>query len=294
MKMALLVLAIVVVGAAVWQHARYLDTRRNSAHDMQPMLYGGDAFHLIVYLRTEEDSDEAVLDALRKIKAETEAELTWVYAGRVAANGGHSSQLGDVQWTACLLLQAPSRAIADKSLAGPLGAALASIPRVHVHGFDRPVVPNLGLPQMLGLRRLLSVVRREPSNFPFVPREGDFTMPEARELGKRMLRGESLNRDAAVVFNISIPGTPEQQAQDAAYVGTMLGSMAEGGYGPIHMGRAVRVSGEAEFENVAIVYYPGVRFFSEMIQSDFFQRIIGRKQLEEYQSTITVPVLDQL
>jgi hypothetical protein len=290
----MLALAIVIVGASVWQHLRYLGARRHAAQDFQPMLYGGDTFHLIVYLRTEDDSDEAVLDALRKIKADTEADLTWIYAGRVAGNGGHSPQLGDVQWSACLLLQAPSRARADEAIAGKLGTALASFPEVHVHGFDRPVVPNLMFPQMLGLRRILALLRREPSRLPFAPREGDLTMPEARELAQRILRGESLTSRAAVVFNLASPGTPEQQKRDAAYVGRMMGAMAEGGYGPIHMGRAVRVTGEAEFENVAIVYYPGVRFFSDMIQSDFFQGIIGDKQLGDTQSTITVPVLDQL
>ncbi|MEM7413491.1 MAG: hypothetical protein AAF430_24880 [Myxococcota bacterium] len=294
MKWALLVLAIAILGAAAWQHARYLGVRRDAAQDLQPLVYGDDAFHLIVYLRTEDDSDAAVLDALRRLKAQTEAALTWVYAGRVAANGGYSRQLGDIRWTACLLLQAPSRAKADDALAGPLGKALASFADVHVHGFDRPGVQNLLFPQLLGLRRLAALARREPSAFPFVRREGDLTMPEAREIGQRMLRGERLSRDAAVVFNLSNPGTPEQQQADAAYVGRMLGSMAEGGYGPIHMGRAVRVTGDAEFENVAIVFYPGVQFFGDMIQSEFFQGIIGGKQLGDNQSTITVPVLGRL
>jgi len=294
MKIALLALAVVIVGAAVWQHLRYLGTRRGAAQDFQPVLYGGDTFHLVVFLRTEVDSDDAVLDALRQIKAETEADLTWIYAGRVAANGEHSRQLGDVPWSACLLLQATSRAQAEKTLAGTLGAALADLPDVHVHGFERPVAQNLLFPQVMGLRRLFAIVRGEPSNFPFVPREGDFTMPDAPELAQKMLRGESLNTEAAVVFNIASPGTAEQQEKDAAYVGRMFGSMAEGAYGPIHMGRAVRVTGEAEFENIAIVYYPGVRFFAEMIQSEFFQSIIAGKQLGENQSTITVPVLDRL
>ena len=109
-----------------------------------------------------------------------------------------------------------------------------------------------------------------------------------------MLRGERLNTEAAVVFNLSTPGTTEQQEKDAAYANRMLASMAEGGYGPIHRGRAVRVQGEAEFTNVVIVYYPGVRFFADMIQSDFFQGIVGDKQLGDNQSTITVPVLDRL
>ena len=292
MKIALLVLAVVVLGAALWQHLRYLGDRRDAAQDFQPLLYGRDTFHLIVFLRSEDDSDDAVLEALRKVRSE--ADLRWIYAGRVAANGEHSTQLGNIDWSACVLLQAPSRARADEAIAGRLGAVLAEFPEVHIQGFDRPVVANLLLPQMLGLRRLSGMVRREPSSFPFVRREEDFAMPEARELASQMIRGESLNSRAAVVVNIFRPGTPEQQKNDAAYAGRMLGSMAEGGYGPIHMGRAVRVVGQAEFETVAVVYYPGVRFFAEMIQSDFFQGIIAGKQLGDNQSTVTVPVLDRL
>ena len=296
MKVALLILLALAVGAASWQHLRYLGVRRDAALDRQPLLYTGDTFHLVVFLRTEDDTDAAAIGALRELsEATTPIEgLEWIYAGWVVANGGASEQLGPAAWTACALLQLHSREDADKALAGGLGAALARFPEVYVHGLDRPVATNLLLPQMLGLRRLASIARREPSSFPFAPREGEFALPEAAQLGERILRGESVTRDAVVIFNLIRAGSREQQERDAAYVGRMMAAMAEGGYGPIHMGRAVRVAGEAEFDNVAIVFYPGVRFFSEMIQSDFFQGIIGDKQLGDTQSTVTVPVLDRL
>ena len=294
MKVALLVILVVVIGSALWQHFRYLRERRDAAQDFQPLLYGPNAFHLIVHVRTEHDSDDAVLAALRKVKSETEAELLWVYAGRVAANGEHSTQMGDIEWTACVLLQAPSREQADEAISGRLGAALAEFPDVHIQGFDRPVFSNLLFPQIQGLRRLSAVVRRQPPHLPFTRHEGEMAMPQAPELASQITRGESLNKRGAVVFNLSGLGTPEQQASDAAYTEQILGSMAEGGYGPIHWGRAVRVSGQAEFERVAIVYYPGVRFFGDMIQSSFFQSIVPGKQLGDNQSTITVPVLDRL
>ncbi|MEM9621728.1 MAG: hypothetical protein AAF993_08775 [Pseudomonadota bacterium] len=294
MKITLLILAVLVIAAACWQHLRYLGERRDAAQDTQPMVYGGEAFHLILFLRTEADTDDAALAALRNVKMASEPDLQWIYAGRVAANGGHSTQLGQINWTATALLQASTRAKAEQALAGKLGQALAEYPQVHVQGFVRPVLINLVFPQVLGLRRLWALVRGEPSSFPFTPREADWTMPEAPTIAAQILRGESLNRQAAVVVNISSPGNAEQQANDEAYAGRMLNSMAEGGYGPIHIGQAVRVMGEAEFETVAIVYYPGVRFFGDMIQSDFFQSIIGGKQLGDNQSTITVPVLNLL
>ena len=75
MRIALLVLAIGVVGAAAWQHLRYLDARREAAQDDQPVIYGGDTFHLVVFLRTDEDSDDVVLEALRK-KADAPVDLS--------------------------------------------------------------------------------------------------------------------------------------------------------------------------------------------------------------------------
>ncbi|GEM_PF-6103864 len=56
----------------------------------------------------------------------------------------------------------------------------------------------------------------------------------------------------------------------------------------------VAVAGEVEFESIMLVYYPGVRFFSMLLQSEFFQNIIGDRQLGDYQATVTVPVLDKL
>jgi hypothetical protein len=45
---------------------------------------------------------------------------------------------------------------------------------------------------------------------------------------------------------------------------------------------------------VAIVYYPGVDYFHSMIRSRFYQHIIGRKQLVDNQSSVTVPILHRL
>lgn len=85
-----------------------------------------------------------------------------------------------------------------------------------------------------------------------------------------------------------------QQDANTGYAWEMLGAMAELGYGPLHSGAAVAVAGEVEFESIMLVYYPGVRFFSMLLQSEFFQNIIGDKQLGDYQATVTVPVLDKL
>lgn len=296
MKIVLIALLVAVLGAGCWQHMRYGGVRRDLAQDRQAFLYGSDTFHLIGYLRSEAITDEGVLDALRALKDATETVegLEWIYAGRVLVNSTPSEQLGDIEWTACFLLQLPSRAAYDKAAAGALGSALAVFPDAHIHGLERPAFANLLMHQGLGLLRIFDILTRAPSAFPFVQVEGAFEFPQAREITGRLLAGEKLNPDAVVVFNLSRPGDAEQQTSNSGYGRRMLGAMAEGGYGPLHFGSAVEVDGGGEFEDIVLVYYPGPRFFAEMATSTFFQGIIGGKQLGDNQSTITVPVLSRL
>jgi hypothetical protein len=74
----------------------------------------------------------------------------------------------------------------------------------------------------------------------------------------------------------------------------MFGLMAEMGNGPMHIGAAVTLEGQADFDNVVIVYYPGVEYFAELIQSEFFTGIVGGKQLGDTLSSPTVPLLPHL
>ena len=53
------------------------------------------------------------------------------------------------------------------------------------------------------------------------------------------------------------------------------------GNGPMHIGTAVTLEGEADFDNVVIGYYPGVEYFAQMIRSEFFTSIVGGKQLAD-------------
>jgi len=43
-----------------------------------------------------------------------------------------------------------------------------------------------------------------------------------------------------------------------------------------------------------IVYYPGVEYFAEMLQGEFFTGIVGGKQLGDSQSSPKVPLLPHL
>ena len=78
------------------------------------------------------------------------------------------------------------------------------------------------------------------------------------------------------------------------YGSAMLDLMAETGNGPVHIGRAVTVEGNASFDNVAIVYYPGVEYLAEMIQSKYFSGIFGGKRLSDSLGLLTVPLLPHL
>jgi hypothetical protein len=57
---------------------------------------------------------------------------------------------------------------------------------------------------------------------------------------------------------------------------------------------AVSVEGDAEFDSVAIVYYPGIDFMTDMIASAFFGGISVGKQLGDTISAPTIPVLSRI
>ncbi len=74
----------------------------------------------------------------------------------------------------------------------------------------------------------------------------------------------------------------------------MVSLMAEVGHGPVHVGAAVTLEGDADFDRVVLVYYPGVKYFIDMVQSKFYTGIFGEKQLGDTLSTPTVPILHRL
>ena len=95
-------------------------------------------------------------------------------------------------------------------------------------------------------------------------------------------------------MNLQKHGNAEQRASDSAYGNRMMDGMAEGGYGPMHLGPAVRVEADHDFDQVVLVYYPGVEFFADLARSTFFQGIIGGKSLGDTQTNLTVPILERL
>jgi hypothetical protein len=295
---SLLVMLILAAGAAgVWQHLRYVHARRDIVHDVQPLLYPSEAFHVVTFLQLAAGGE--LFEEVRKLRDHLEAgPAKMVYAGKVAVRPMASAQLveafgEDVPWDAVTVVQYPSREAYD-GVAASVGyeQALAGFAQAYSHGMKRGAVPNLLVPMMLLAKRFQQVVTRQPSHFPFA--RTDEIDPGAGRLAAGLLEEQELGENAIAVVNFIKQGTPEQVAADRGYGNRMLGMMAEGAFGPTHMGRAVGVERGVEYDTVVIVYYPGVQFFADMAHSEFFQGIVGGKQLGDTQATPTVPILGRL
>ena len=89
-------------------------------------------------------------------------------------------------------------------------------------------------------------------------------------------------------------GEAEQRQANGSYGDEMGSLFAEGGHGPTHIGKAVKLEGDAEFDQVVLVYYPGVKYFGDMVGSTFYTDIRSNKQLGDTLSTVTVPILHWL
>jgi len=284
------------VGVCVWQHCRYLKARREIVQDQQAMLYPSRTFHAVTYLKVEPGTD--VIGAVRSLRPvlESSGAGSIVYAGRVASAVVRSEQV-ESDWDAVLLVQHDSREAFDAAQQRPeQREALASFEQVYVHGFQRPALPNLMLPQALLQRRVSDLLRRTPSAFPFVP-AGDDAHPSQKAMIKDLQKLEMhrhLGADAVVVFNLIKPGDATQRAADRAYRQSMMSAMAERAHGPMHVGRAVTVEGDARFSSVAIVYYPGIDHMQEMMGSTFMNRIGEGKQQGDSLAVVTVPFLSKL
>lgn len=299
--LALGLLAAVGLGSAMlWQHRRTLEARRELAQDRQPLWHGADVFHVVTFLQAAPGRD--LLPALAALRdtLERAGDARLVYAGKVALDALHSSQLvrafgEEVAWDAVVLVQHPSRADWERlSARDDWREALAGFARSYSHGMRRSPWTNLALPQLLLALRIGQLVTFAPSHFPFERASADErALPEDGRLD-RLAAERELGGRAVVVVNLARYGTPEQQEADRRYARRMLGLMAEGGHGPLHLGGAVALSGDATYDHVALVFYPGVDYFADMARSRFYQGIVGDKQLGDTQASITVPLLERL
>jgi hypothetical protein len=281
------------------QHVRYLRARRDAAADRQALFHPASAFHVATYLDLA--PEQPLLPAVRGfVDASEEAGGQVVYAGKTAGIALESSQVRPRSWDAIVLVQFPSRDAYAAAAATPgYARAREAFADSYAHGMRRSPWLNLGLPVALLGVRIRDVVQGRGSRLPLEPAAEVGSEPaERRERRARVVRGLLDNREygqrAVVVLNLVRRGNAEQQAANAAYGAEMLGLMAEVGNGPLHVGDAVTVEGDALFDNMLLVYYPGVEYFAELLQSAFFAEIQGDKQLADTLAVPSVPLLPHL
>jgi uncharacterized protein (DUF1330 family) len=289
---------VVLIAAGAWQQARYAGIRRGPVQDRQPFWYPAETFHVLTYLQVSDGGD--LVEELRKLRdlLEASGEARMIYAGQAAFLALQSEQLPEIPFNGGVLVQYPSRdAYEAMAHSESYRAALAGFVHHYSYGFERPRALNLAIHQALLGIRLRDLVTFRPSRFPFAKAEEI----HLREEGARRQEGfdallalSPRGDDAVVVLNLLKKGSAEQRAADRGYGLAMAGGFAEGAYGPMHFGLAKKVEGDAHFDQVAMVYYPGVRFMRDMVESTFFNEIVGGKQPGDTMAMITVPILDEL
>jgi hypothetical protein len=285
-------LSAAVLAAMLLQHLHYLDVRRHAAQDRQPLFYDKDAFQVVTFLKVREGAD--AIEAVRRFKQKTAGQGQWIYAGKVVVNVP-SAQIGPVEWSAVALVQYPSRkAYETEAASAAYASALAEFERWYAQGARRNPVANLMLPQALLLKKLARAAKFAKSAYPFTPVDPAKLPARGIEMVRRLRAESTLGARGAVVVNLMKRGSAAQGRSDARYAGAMQDLMADRGYGPLHLAKAEALPGDFNFDNVAIVYYPGTNYFADMFGSTFYQGILPNKQLGDNQSTITVPILDLL
>ena len=293
------ILVIVALLAVCGQQYRYLRARRDVVADRQELFHSSSAFHVatVVSLSPGQELLEGVRDFVDAIERDG---AKVVYAGKVAVNAIQSSQIPAARWDAFVLAQYPSREAYASSEANPdYQKVRSSFASTYALGMQRSPLQNLALPIVLLGKRAFDIIRRQPARYPFRPAEIPEGIP-AQLLERRaglvgeLLANREYGRDAAVVLNFTKEGSAAQRDANSGYGSAMLGMMAEMGCGPMHIGRAVILEGEADFDNVIFVYYPGVDYVAQMVTSEFFTGIVGGKQLGDTHATATVPLLGHL
>ncbi len=289
---------LVALLAVAGQQYRYLRARRDAAGDRQDLFHSPSAFHVATLLTLS--PDQKLLSGVRDfVKATESAGAKVVYAGKIAVTAMQSSQIPQAEWDAFVLAQYPSRAAYAASEASPdYQKARSSFASSYALGMKRSPWLNLAIPIVLLGKRAVDIITRHPARYPFQPANSGVVPAEMQERFATVVEGLLANReygkDACVVLNFMKNGSAEQREANSGYGAEMMGLMAEMGMDPTHMGKAVTLEGEADFDDIAIVYYPGVEYFAEMVGSDFFTGIVGGKQLGDTLSSPTVPLLPHL
>ena len=293
-----LLLVVIVVTVSVQQY-RYQDTRHGIAMDRQTLFYPSQTFHVTTLLKLSPDQNlfDGVGDfiaAVEKLGAKP------IYAGQAVTTARKSEQIRDIQWDAIVLLQYPSRtAWHDLSENTEYVSSIAKFRETYSLGLERPAVTNLVVPLFFQARRAIEFIKGKPERNPFQRVQTPDRIPadvqaQLDYVDQLVDTHSGYGKDALVVVNFQKMGNAKQTAANSEYGNEMMAVLAEHGGGLMHFGKAVTLEGNADFDQIAIVYYPGIEFFFSLVRSNFFQSIVGGKQLGDDFAVLTVPILPHL
>ena len=292
---AIWLLLLCIASAILWQHFRYVKIRRDIVDDRQALFYSGQTFHAVTFIKVQERND--AFDGLRAVRNVIDSNGgEVVYAGLVGMRIVTSNQIPN-DWTALVLAQYASREAFNKAMASSdYRRVIQGLENSYTHGAKRPRRTNLGLPLMLLMVRIRNILKRVPPILPFTPAgdEASLDSLQTMQAAKSLDSYRNIKSDAVVVFNLILRGDKAQRSADREYSQHMTSLMAEGSYGPMHVGEAITVEGGAEFNALLAVYYPGIEHIQAMFASSFFNSISSGKQLGDSLAVATIPVLSKL
>ena len=286
--------------AVLVQEWRYYRLRRDVVMDRQKLFHSAAVFHVVTALKLTADQD--LLDGVRRYVNGVERDgVQVVYAGKPAfGNARKSSQLPDVDWDAFVLTQYPTFDAWQTATASEDYRILrAEFTHTWSLGMKRSAVRNLMMPIVLLTKRVRHIISRGPAHYPLEPVEVPEEQRQQAELQKAFLdqvvrENRKYSEDALVIINFQKLGDADQSKSNAEYGNALVTALAERGHGPMHVGRAVTIEDDVDFDQVVIVSYPGIEYFAQLIRSKFFTRIVRGKQLGDDLSSPTVPILQHL
>ena len=289
-------LAALVIGIHLRNHSQL---RHGVLFDRQDLFHSSDVFHVVsaVKLKPGQDLLEGVgryVEGVEQLGAEV------VYAGKVVFVARNSRQLPDYEWDAFIVSQYATRGAWETNAADENYIDLKNeFTRVWSLGMQREATQNFTVSLSMLQRRIRHFLSGDPATYPFEPVEvpGERRRQAAAQralLERAVAENEAFSEDALVIINFQKFGDASENSANSKYGDSMLSMLAEVGHGPVHLGRAVTLEDDVDFDQVVIVSYPGIEYFVELVQSKFFTGIVGGKQLGDDLSSPTVPILQHL
>ena len=297
LKIATSLFAIALVAIAAQQY-RYAKLRDDFVADRQAIFHSSSVFHVVTLLKLS--AEQELLSAVGSFAdASEDAGGHVVYAGKVFQSGS-STQVPYEDWDAFVLVQYPSQDAYETVAADPAyRQERGHFASSYVHGMQRSAAFNLFIPIVLLYKRVMDYATFTPNRYPFerVALQDDLPAEVRNQRAlmlERLAENREYGRDAVVILNFHKEGDPSERESMGNYGDAMFDLMAESGNGPVHLGSGVTVEGDPSFDNVVIVYYPGVDYLAELVQSKYFIGIVGGKRLGDAMGMLSVPLLPHL